>query len=1010
MSEIQPPVTVLDHAGTLEDPIEVDAIFRDENDKIYKLGGGSGGGDNVVIAPATDQTLGIVKLTDDPNLEASAAKDFTAITPNGVRALKTEIDGKIEQVEQAVQDVQDAIENGEIGGGGDSSNSYVVRPQITAPASNATSVSVAVTIVGTAYRCVFDDEARKHREFQIATDSDFGNIVAQTNLNADSWSVAPALSGNTAYYVRVRDVSASGLTSPWSSSVKFTTGNEVQIVAPTLTLHGYNDSASDILSGFSVTATAFAVDNSAQDTHVSTTWYIDQVSVTRSAGHVWESLNDVTNKTSITVPDGTLQKSTQYRLSCIYHGNTYGDSAAAVVEFTTSDDFGSVVMPTLTVEGAPDNIFSNPTLTAGAFSNTRPLKYPSEQHDLTDWKIVPAAGGASVWESLNDSADLTSKKPPENTLQVSTAYKACVRYHGKTLGWSEWREVEFTTKAVFASIDTPTLTVTGTPNDVLETPTLTLSQFQGTNETFKSTNWRAVRTSDSAEVWSATTETTSVTIPSGKLAVSTQYRFMAQYVGQKGVTSGWATTLGTTADSFVIADDIGTPDSPAFGTGVAPTEVYESVGAKPLPGTNDPTSFQYGLYELTATSDANESGSVNEYQHYHAYVKYIPKFYYTFLSANDTTLLTDEELKPLEQYTGLTVAQMKEAQNRAGTSAIALASANIFKNEADANEHGFILHRGFIDGGVEQDGFFISNTLASYFYSNDTVGNNETQYYIGMPSYKFEPTYKYNIHRKGLVRLDGATPAKKFGLPNTLACAVELSKKFAGFNCMAPWQWAAICTLAFVSGLYCKDATECAWYAKGFNAAPMGINQTSRDERDATVKGVSMDGTSGTCWVDGEDAYKKTTHNGRINGITNCNGWLWQVVVGANSMFNISPITAVHADLEAEIPSGLQSTSYASSGNWSDGNQPLFRDAHSPKRDFFMIGPQNSKSSAAKPGFGGDQWYPYSGNYVPLVGGGWSGGASAGLFYRYYGGRVSGWAYSYYYCGFRLAGYPKKKA
>ena len=105
MSEIQPPVTVLDHAGTLEDPIEVDAIFRDENDKIYKLGGGSGGGDNVVIAPATDQTLGIVKLTDDPNLEASAAKDFTAITPNGVRALKTEIDGKIEQVEQAAREL-----------------------------------------------------------------------------------------------------------------------------------------------------------------------------------------------------------------------------------------------------------------------------------------------------------------------------------------------------------------------------------------------------------------------------------------------------------------------------------------------------------------------------------------------------------------------------------------------------------------------------------------------------------------------------------------------------------------------------------------------------------------------------------------------------------------------------------------------------------------------------------------------------------------------------------------
>ena len=549
MSDIQPLKEDVVHAGTIEDPIPQKLIFvkRDNTGakKVYTLGmGGTTGGSEVSVSPATDIVTGIVKLTDDHNVDAPAATGSVAITPNGVKtaieSAKTEItDGITDTVNGAIDDaladggkldtaidsaikdsiadgslddaisgavdevVQDKIESGEISGG--SGLAYVVTPTITTPTADATNVSTLPTIVATPYKNVFDDDARAHRIFQVASDTGFKTLVLNQNSNTDSYVATTQLTPNTPLYVRVKDVSNGGYESKWSSVVKFTTAAGVVANTPVVTLHGYADSPTDILSGLRITTSEYSVSGGAPDAHRATSWAIAAKDGIRA--NVWESLEDTTNKTSITVPDGTLQKGTAYTLSVTFHGTASFDSSPAVVEFTTSADFGTVNMPTLTVEGGPNTVYETPTLTGGAFSNTR----DPDIHDMTDWEVLDATGATPIWQSLNDTSNKTTIRVQAGKLLNSTAYKARVRYHGAKYGWSQYTTVDFTTVAQYNVVNTPTITVQGAPSNVKETPVLTGTAFGGTNVTHKSTDWKILKADDNSEVWKSEGDTANLT-------------------------------------------------------------------------------------------------------------------------------------------------------------------------------------------------------------------------------------------------------------------------------------------------------------------------------------------------------------------------------------------------------------------------------------------------------------------------------------------------------------------
>ena len=972
--------------------------------------------------------INVVKLTDDATLDAPAATGYTALTPNGakvaIETAKNEITTGIQDsVDSAIDNalteggkldtaideaIQDKIDNGEIGGSG--TMAYVLTPTITTPDRDATNVSTLPTIVATAYRNVFEDDVRQHRIFQVASDSSFGTLLVNQNVNADSYAVTTQLTPSTKLYCRVRDVAVSGLQSEWSSTVAFTTAAGVVANTPVVTLHGYADSPTDILSGLTITTSEYSVSGGALDAHRATSWVIATKDGTRA--NVWQSLEDTTNKTSITVPDGTLQKGTAYTLSVTFHGTTSFDSSPAVVEFTTSADFGTVNAPTLTVEGGPNTVYETPTLTGGAFSNTR----DPDTHDMTDWEVLDATGATPIWQSLNDTSNKTTIRVAAGELANSTAYKARVRYHGAKYGWSAYTTVDFSTVAAFNVVNTPTITVQGAPSDVKETPVLTGTAFGGINVTHKSTDWKILKADDNAEVWKSegdTTNLTTIKVPKGILQVSTAYIFQVRYNANEGVSSAWAQTTATCAAEFIRYNYIGVPGTSTFGVGLCTQDIYESIDLKPADNCEVETDFQYGLYVLNKEDTYGTSSQLC--------LKWIPKFYIaplqvsyyrppsgTYDGGNEWRNLNDNELEALLPYVNVTKEQMKEAQRRSPYNAMVIAPSSSFTDESDANSHGFYLMRGFVDGGKTQEGFFIANTLTTttpsstfdvdWFYFGVKTQNNS-----GISLWRAGSSLTYNKFDNNVtsfLSIPTTTNAK-----GNFIYLLHDSK----YQCCSIFAWAVISVLSLIQGQYATDTAQCAWYDSTLiHNYPKGINQSTRDVDDASVTSSTVNASQGSVFVTA--GYEKTTHNGSITGITNVNGWLRQFVIGSwgdgskllKRSASIYDITYDNVDTSGASFWETHDVSRVSS-NWG-GTKSSFPDLTGLDKDLFGVYGFGGNASQNSNEFGTDYHGRYGSNSAVVVGDDCNNGSGAGVFSR----RNAGWANSYYDQGFRAMAYPHR--
>ena len=976
LRELAATLNAGNHAGTVDDPIPQQLLYtktsEDGTKKVYTVAAGIAvGGSGAPASDATDTVKGINKLSDAIDSDLDAATGVTAATPKAVKLALAEAKRYTD-------------ENG--GGGG--TLGYVLTPTITTPAHDATNVSTLPTIAATAYRNVFEDDARQHRVFQVASDSGFGTLLVNQNVNADSYAVTTQLTPSTQLYCRVRDVAVSGLQSEWSHTVAFTTAAGVVANTPVVTLHGYADSPTDILSGLRITTSEYSVSGGAPDAHRATSWVI----ATKDGGraNVWQSLEDTTNKTSITVPDGTLQKGTAYTLSVTFHGTTSFDSSPAVVEFTTSADFGTVNAPTLTVEGGPNTVYETPTLTGGAFSNTR----DPDTHDMTDWRIMDATGVSEVWSSLNDGTNKNSIKVPSGRLANSTAYKARVRYHGAKYGWSAYTTVDFTTVAQYNVVNTPTITVQGAPSDVKETPVLTGTAFGGTNVTHKSTDWKILKADDNTEVWKSegdTTNLTTIKVPKGVLQVSTAYIFQVRYNANESVSSAWAQTTATCAAEFIRYNYIGVPGTSTFGVGLTTEANYNAVQLTPADNCLVETNFQYGLY----THGPFGGGA---YDSYGVAMKWIPKFYIAMLQKNQGTVnLSDSELDALLPYVEVTKEQMKEAQRRSPHNAMVIAPSSMFTNEADANSHGFYLMRGFIDGGQEQDGFFIANTLTMvYSYAGSSwlsLGSNSQR-------------YSRKLLRANTDLTDGSWP-------NT-SKATDAKGNFISTLEGEPWQccsifaWAVISVLSLIQGQYATDTAQCAWYDASLTTNyPKGINSATKDTNDSSVTSDTVDASQGSVFV--TQGYEKTTHNGSITGITNINGWLWQFVIGSwgdgskllKHSASIYDVTYDNVDSSSAPFYETHNVSNVSS-QWG-GTKSSFPDLAGADKDLFGVYAFGGNTIQNSNEFGKDYHGRSSGSSAVVVGSRYADGSAAGVFYRSY----SNWAHVYTDSGFRAMAYPR---
>ena len=193
-----------------------------------------------------------------------------------------------------------------------------------------------------------------------------------------------------------------------------------------------------------------------------------------------------------------------------------------------------------------------PLLTASVF-----MTYPdgADTHLDTDWRIRTMAG-AVVWQSLANPTNKTNIQVPDNTLPLNTQLQADVRYRGATLPVSAWSDaVTFTTTN--QSILTPTITAPlNGATGIGATPAFTATAF-ATNplgaDTHASSDWQ-LKNSLGVVIWSSVADVvnkTSITLPSGVLAVSSQYTMEVRYNGNVLQPSQWSPVVSfTTAATF----------------------------------------------------------------------------------------------------------------------------------------------------------------------------------------------------------------------------------------------------------------------------------------------------------------------------------------------------------------------------------------------------------------------------------------------------------------------------
>jgi hypothetical protein len=221
----------------------------------------------------------------------------------------------------------------------------VNTPMITTPANNANGIGETPTLTGTAFSVFGGSDTHASSDWQIWTGPNgTGSLVYSSisdTVNKTSITVPRSfLIANSTYYPRVRYTGASFGKSSFSASVSFKTSG---VGTPAITNPA--DGSLNVSDNPSLTSTNFSGFDS--DNHSYSDWQI-WTGPGGTGTLVFSSYTDTINKTSISVPRGSLQISTTYYPQ-VRHTGTSGITSAysAVVSFMTASSF----MPT--VAGQP---------------------------------------------------------------------------------------------------------------------------------------------------------------------------------------------------------------------------------------------------------------------------------------------------------------------------------------------------------------------------------------------------------------------------------------------------------------------------------------------------------------------------------------------------------------------------------------------------------------------------------------------------------------------------------
>lgn len=161
----------------------------------------------------------------------------------------------------------------------------------------------------------------------------------------------------------------------------------------------------------------------------------DTYNVTASHGTISRSGATITYTAPGTVPSGgaatiTIQRGTGQRV------------------LTIQILPAAVLPPTVTVTGSPADVPDAPVIGTSAFQTAG----ASDTHASTTWRVRRVSDGVVVWESVNDTVNLTQITVPRGILQENTQYRFEAIHNGAALGASAVGFIQATTKQRFANI------------------------------------------------------------------------------------------------------------------------------------------------------------------------------------------------------------------------------------------------------------------------------------------------------------------------------------------------------------------------------------------------------------------------------------------------------------------------------------------------------------------------------------------------------------------------------
>lgn len=264
---------------------------------------------------------------------------------------------------------------------------------------------------------------------------------------------------------------------------------------------------------------------------------------------------------------------------------------------------------------------------------------------------------------------------------------------------------------------------------------------------------------------------------------------------------------------------IGEAGGMGFGVGVyggAPADLT-AMGLTPMDGCDDPSSDNYGNYIHT-------NGSV---------MVFIPAFCYRVGNAAAPSYARDKE------------------------------NALEIRDASEGEGGGWILHRAFIDGGVQKSGFFIDKYIAS----KDKTG-------------------KLAVSVKNGDNISLSTSyVNSSSMPNCVGQildAITLSRaRGEGFSLTTGFQWSAIAMLSLAHGQAATSNQFCGWYdANHVKNYPKGNNRGLKDWAEPSVTWTAHREFSSIGKTGSGTPFVKTTHNGQACGVTDVNGSQWQATLG----------------------------------------------------------------------------------------------------------------------------------